>query len=233
MENYFYKLNYETKKALIETLIFVSDEPLTDETIFNLLISMDKENQTPIERSNSEEFQNFVVELKQIIDQINNELVATGRPYHIIRIANGWQFATQKEYGKIVRHFYKSRQVRKLSNAALEVLAIIAYRQPITKPEIEMIRGVNSSETVNSLLEKNLIKISGRKSVLGRPLEYSTTDDFLKLFGLNSLDELPEISEFEEMVKRELNQNENEITLDVSNEQIEQIQANIEKFDLN
>lgn len=233
MENNFYKLNYETKKALIETLIFVSDEPLTDDTIFNLLISMDKENQTPIEHSNSEEFQNFVLELKQIIDQINNELLETGRPYHIIRIANGWQFATQKEYGKIVRHFYKSRQVRKLSNAALEVLAIIAYRQPITKPEIEMIRGVNSNETVNSLLEKNLIKISGRKSVLGRPLEYSTTDDFLKLFGLNSLDELPEISEFEEIVKRELNQNENEITLDVSNEQMEQIQANIEKFDLN
>lgn len=233
MENNFYKLDLETKKAIIETLIFVSDEPLGEDAIFNIVINMDKQNATPIEHSNNPEFQTFVEELNNIIIEINQELDKTNRPYQIIRIAGGWQFATRKEYGRIIRHYYKSKQIRRLSNAALEVLAIVAYRQPITKPEIEMIRGVNSSETVNTLLEKNLIKISGRKSVLGRPLEYSTTEDFLKLFGLNSLNELPEIAEFEELIRRELLQDDSDITLDVSKESIEQVEAKIEGFDLN
>ncbi len=233
MESNFFKLDFDTKKAIIETLIFVSDEPLTDDSIFNIVINLDKENSTPLEHSNNQMFQNFLEELDLIILQINDELEKNNRPYQIIRIANGWQFATRKEFGRIVRHYYKSKQVRRLSNAALEILAIIAYRQPITKPEIEMIRGVNSNETVNSLLEKNLIKISGRKSVLGRPLEYSTTDDFLKLFGLNSLDELPEIADFEELVRRELQLDDSEVTLDVSQEKIEQIESQIEGLELN
>lgn len=233
MESNFFKLDFDTKKAIIETLIFVSDEPLTDDSIFNIVINLDKENSTPLEHSNNQMFQNFLEELDSIIQQINDELEKNNRPYQIIRIANGWQFATRKEFGRIVRHYYKSKQIRRLSNAALEILAIIAYRQPITKPEIEMIRGVNSNETVNSLLEKNLIKISGRKSVLGRPLEYSTTDDFLKLFGLNSLDELPEIADFEELVRRELQQDDSEVTLDVSQEKIEQIESQIEGLELN
>lgn len=233
MENNFFKLDRETKKAIIETLIFITDEPLTDDSIFNILVNLDKENSTPLEHSNNQIFQNFLEDLNSIILQINDELEKNNRPYQIIRIANGWQFATRKEFGRIVRHYYKSKQVRRLSNAALEILAIIAYRQPITKPEIEMIRGVNSNETVNSLLEKNLIKISGRKSVIGRPLEYSTTDDFLKLFGLNSLDELPEIADFEELVRRELQQEDTEITLDVSQEKIEQIDSPIEDLELN
>lgn len=233
MENNFFKLDLETKKAIIETLIFVTDEPLTDDSIFNILINLDKENSTPLEHSNNQIFQNFLEDLNSIILQINDELEKNNRPYQIIRIANGWQFATRKEFGRIVRHYYKSKQVRRLSNAALEILAIIAYRQPITKPEIEMIRGVNSNETVNSLLEKNLIKISGRKSVIGRPLEYSTTDDFLKFFGLNSLDELPEIADFEELVRRELQQEDTEITFDVSQEKIEQIDSPIEDLELN
>ncbi len=232
MENSFFKLDFETQKAIIETLIFVSDEQLTDDSIYNIIINLDKET-TPLEHSNSEDYHNFLTLLNEIIIKINDELDKSNRPYQIIRIANGWQFATRQEYGRIVRYYYKSKQVRRLSNAALEILSIIAYRQPITKPEIELIRGVNSSETVNSLLEKNLIKISGRKSVLGRPLEYSTTDEFLKLFGLNSLDELPEITEFEELVRRELQQDENDITLDVSQDVIEQVEAKIDGLELN
>lgn len=233
MESNFNKLDFENKKAIIETLIFVSDEPLTDDAIFNIVINLDKDNSTPLEHTGNKDYQNFIIELSDIIQKINEELEKSNRPYQIIRIANGWQFATRKEFGRIVRHYYKSKQIRRLSNAALEILAIIAYRQPITKPEIEMIRGVNSNETVNSLLEKNLIKISGRKSVLGRPLEYSTTDDFLKLFGLNSLDELPEIAEFEELVRRELQQDDTEITLDISTESVEPIEAKIEGLELN
>lgn len=233
MESNFFKLDFDTKKAIIETLVFVSDEPLTDESIYSIIMNLDKENTTPLENSNNQVFQNFLEELDAIILQINDELLKSNRPYQIIRIANGWQFATRKEFGRIVRHYYKSKQVKRLSNAALEILAIIAYRQPITKPEIEMIRGVNSNETVNSLLEKNLIKISGRKSVLGRPLEYSTTDEFLKLFGLNSLEELPEIADFEELVRRELQQDDTEVTLDVSQEKIDQVEAKIEGLELN
>lgn len=232
MENNFFKLDLETQKAIIETLIFVSDEQLTDDSIFNIIINLDKET-TPLEHSNSEDYNNFLILLKEIISKINDELDKSNRPYQIIRVANGWQFATRQEYGRIVRHYYKSKQVRRLSNAALEILAIIAYRQPITKPEIEMIRGVNSNETVNSLLEKNLIKISGRKSVLGRPLEYSTTDEFLKIFGLNALDELPEIAEFEELARRELQQEESQITLDISQDKIEQVEAKIDGLELN
>lgn len=233
MKSNFNKLDFETKKAIIETLIFVADEPLKNEQIYNILINLDNDNPTPIEQKLDQDFQNFTNEFEIIVNEINNELESTNRPYQIIKVANGWQFATRKEYGRIVRHFYKSKQIKKLSAAALEVLAIIAYRQPITKPEIEMIRGVNSSETVNSLLEKNLIKISGRKSVIGRPLEYSTTDDFLKLFGLNSLEELPEISEFEELVRRELQQQDRDVTLDISQEKIDKIEAKIDGLEMN
>lgn len=233
MESNFNRLDFETKKAIIETLIFVSDEPLKNEQIYNIIINLDKDTSTPLEQTIDEEFQKFTDELEKIIETINNELELTNRPYQIIKIANGWQFATRKGFGRIVRHYYKSKQVRRLSAAALEVLAIIAYLQPITKPEIEMIRGVNSSETVNSLLEKNLIKISGRKSVIGRPLEYSTTDDFLKMFGLNSLEDLPDISEFEELVRRELEQQDSDVTLDVSQEKIETIEAKLDDLEMN
>lgn len=233
MESNYKKLNIDLKKSIIETLIFVSDEPLSNESIFNILINLDKDNSTPLEQAAHEDIQEFNQELEKLIFEINRELESTNRPYQIIKIANGWQFATKKEYGRIVRHYYKSKQIKRLSSAALEVLAVIAYRQPITKPEIEIIRGVNSSEIVNSLLEKNLIKISGRKSVIGRPLEYSTTNEFLKLFGLNSLDELPEITEFEELVRRELEQQDSTITLDISQEKIDQVEAKIDGLELN
>ena len=103
---------------------------------------------------------------------------------------NGYLFATKPEYAKYVGYLSSEKSKRRLSQAALETLAIIAYKQPITKPELESIRGVNSDYILNTLLEKNLIAIKGRAETIGRPLLYATTDEFLKYFGLNKLSDL-------------------------------------------
>lgn len=233
--NIFFSLDYELQLKIVESILFAADEPIDTHSLYNLLI--DEKRNTIIEEENGDINQKANQALldekfrtiDKLIDDINTQLHETNRPYKIIKIAGGWQFATRKEYGQYVRTYYKTKINRRLSNAALEVLAIIAYKQPITKPEIELIRGVNSNEVVNSILERGLIKISGRKNVLGRPLMYSTTDDFLRIFGLNSLSDLPELSEFEEMVKQEFeNQADDTVTLDLSNDEIENIEAHIE-----
>ena len=99
---------------------------------------------------------------------------------------------TSKNFSNIIK--------KRLTQASIETLSIIAYKQPITKPEIEQIRGVNSSEIINSLVEKNLVESTGRKDVLGKPLLYKTTDNFLKVFGLQTLDDLPRLKDFDEIV---------------------------------
>ncbi|MCK5742261.1 MAG: SMC-Scp complex subunit ScpB [Chlorobi bacterium] len=151
----------------------------------------------PIDESRSPEV--IEILLNELIDGINADLRITNRPYHIIQIAGGWQFATRPEYGELIMRLSKSKSKRRFSQAALETMAIIAYRQPITKPEIEQIRGVNSNEIVNSLIDKKLVEMVGRKDVLGKPLLFSTTSDFLRIFGLNDLDDLPKLRELEEL----------------------------------
>ncbi len=136
---------------------------------------------------------------EKLIDEINADLTATDRPYLITNVASGYQFATRPEYGKLATQFAKSKAKRRLSQAALETLAIIAYKQPISKPEIEKIRGVNSAEIVNTLIDKNFVKSSGRSDGIGKALLFATTDDFLKSFGLNSLEDLPKLRELEEL----------------------------------
>lgn len=155
--------------------------------------------------------------LNELIDEINDDLRITNRPYHIIQIAGGWQFATRPEYGELIMRLSKSKSKRRFSQAALETMAIIAYRQPITKPEIEQIRGVNSNEIVNSLIDKKLVEMVGRKDVLGRPLLFSTTPDFLRIFGLNNLDDLPKLRELEELETEDIMPDSHlEFTIDAS-----------------
>lgn len=137
--------------------------------------------------------------IEDLIDEININLNETGRPYHIINVAGGYQFATRPEYGKLATRLAKAKAKRRLSQATLETLAIIAYKQPISKPEIERIRGVNSAEIVNSLIEKNLVKSAGRSDGLGKAILFATTDEFLKSFGLRSLEDLPKLRELEEL----------------------------------
>lgn len=197
----------EDRKAALEALIFSSEEALSLQSIFRILIindllqgeKSDKKKIAALEQEISERFDFSAGHIVELIDEINSELEASSRPYRIVNFAGGWQFATKPEYGSLVQQIVKSRTKRRLSQAALEVLAIVAYKQPITKPEIEALRGVNSNEVVNALIEKNLVESKGRSKAIGKPLQYGTTDDFLKTFGLASIDELPKLAELEEL----------------------------------
>lgn len=137
-----------------------------------------------------------------LVTEINEELESTGRAFRIVRVAGGYQFATTAMHGELVARLVKSKSKRRLSQAALETLAIIAYRQPVTKPEIEAIRGVSCNEVVNTLLEKNLVTIAGRSDTIGKPLLYGTTDEFLRSFGLHDISDLPKPRELEELMER-------------------------------
>jgi segregation and condensation protein B len=240
MENKkFTELEIEIKKAIIESLIFASDEPVSSETLMKIvLFSNDNNIKVKNGNNNIEDFPELAIkmevmqEIEEIIQLINEDLYKTNRPYQIVSFAGGWQFVTRKEFGRFVHIYYKNKFNRKLSNAALEVLAIIAYKQPITKAEIEQIRGVNSNEVVNSLLDKNFIQIAGRKNVLGHPLMFEVTIDFLKAFGLNSLDDLPKIKEFEDIVLNELSQKDNDFfTFDLSATDLTPIESHIDDDD--
>ncbi len=137
------------------------------------------------------------------IELLNAAYEADGRAFRLIEIAGGYQFSTRGEYGEYVARLYKERTRRRLSGAALESLAIIAYKQPISKNDIENIRGVNCDEVLKSLLEKNLITITGRAETVGRPLLYGTTEDFLRHFGLPRIQDLPRPREIDELMKEE------------------------------
>ncbi len=143
--------------------------------------------------------------IEELIEELNRDFEATGRAFEIVHVASaagstGYQFATRARHGELIARLVKSKSKKRLSQAALETLAIVAYRQPVAKPELEVIRGVNSGEIINKLLEKNLVTIVGRSEAIGKPLLYGTTDEFLRLFGLQSLDGLPKPRELEELM---------------------------------
>lgn len=198
------ELNEIEQKQVIEALIFSADEPLTATQIFNLLVikvsNLKKDaTQQPIQIENAISNEDLINSIAEKIFEINKELAETNRPFGIIEQSGAYQYAVRPEYGELLQQVSRHKIKKRLSQAALEVLAIIAYKQPISKPEIEQIRGVNSNEVVNSLLDKNFIEISGKSENLGRPLLYSTTDEFLRAFGINSIDELPKLKEFDEL----------------------------------
>lgn len=198
----FGKLKRDDQKCVIEALLFSSEDVLPEKTLISYLSGLDGaggNGTTDAEFGdlgvNTKITPDFVAEL---ISEINDELISTSRPFRIVKFAGGWQYATRSEYGELVAGLVKSKSKRRLSQKTLEVLAIIAYKQPVSKPEIDQIRGVHSGELVNSLLEKGLVKIAGRSEALGKPLLYGTTDEFLKAFGINSIDELPKLRDLEE-----------------------------------
>jgi len=178
--------------SIIEALIFSSDEPISPADIMKAIKGIDGED-TQI---TGDDVEKSVEELNAVYDEKNIS-------FHIIKIANGFLFATRSEYAKYIGYLSSEKSKRRLSQAALETLAIIAYKQPITKPELESIRGVNSDYILTTLLEKKLITITGRVETIGRPLLYGTTDEFLKYFGLNKLNDLPKPREIEEIMKDE------------------------------
>ena len=181
----------ESKQHIIEALIFASDEPLTVRQISEILGS--SENGAPRLRVREDD-------VLGIIRELNAEYVRLGRSFRIIQVAGGFQFATMPDFADWLGRLVKERAKRKLSPATLETLSVIAYKQPVTKPEIEAIRGVNADYAIQRLLERGLITIIGRAATAGRPLLYGTTQDFLKHFGLNDLSELPKPREIEEIL---------------------------------
>lgn len=186
---YFMDLETEEKQtrtiteiiSVVEALIFVADEPLTIKVLADVL----EEDRETVEAA--------IEGLKQEYDERESGL-------QLREIAGGWQISTRTEFHEEVRKFLKTRPNAKLSLAALETLAVIAYKQPVTVPEILEIRGVQSASAIKTLLEKRLIITKGHKETVGRPMQYGTSKDFLIQFGLKDLTELPSIEDFEDLV---------------------------------
>jgi segregation and condensation protein B len=181
----FWMMETQELKRIVEALIFAADGPLSAERI---LETLDPQNG---------------FELDVVIDELNREYQESGRAFTIRQVAGGYQIVTQPNYASWIKKLYLGRQKTRLSQAALETLALIAFKQPISRVEIGQIRGVNSDGVIGTLLERKLITISGRSEGVGRPLLYSTTPDFLKYFGLNDLADLPKPREIEELFGKE------------------------------
>lgn len=176
--------------SIIEALIFASDEPLPHSEIIKAIKEIDGDD-TQISND----------DVESAVEKLNNKSSENDSAFKILHIANGFLYATNPEYSKYVGFLSSEKSKRRLSQAALETLSIIAYKQPITKPEIEQIRGVNSDYMMNILLEKNLITIKGRAETVGRPLLYTTTSEFLKYFGLGKITDLPKPREIDEIMQ--------------------------------
>lgn len=170
----------------VEALIFASEKPLTAVEIVELV-------------NNAFGFMDDKVTMDQVetsIDGINEKYQSEFYPFELRQSGGGWQFLTKKEFHSTIAQLNGDKFLKRLSTAALETLAIIAYKQPITKSEIEAIRGVNCDYSIQKLLEKELIIISGRnEQMVGKPLIYATSRHFMDYFGINTSDELPKISE--------------------------------------
>jgi segregation and condensation protein B len=167
--------------AILEALIFAAEEPLTLEDLRDLFPDQEEES------------------LDRALQEIERSYAAAERGLKISRVAGGFTMTTKPEHGSWVRALFRSRNRRRLSRAALETLAIVAYRQPITTPEIQVFRGTDPSGVLQNLLDKKLVRVLGRKKVVGKPIVYGTTREFLAHFGLNSLEDLPTPEEFGEL----------------------------------
>lgn len=166
--------------AAVEALIFVSDEPVSTKLLADVL----REEKGAVEAA---------------IEQLQADNESRGSGLQVREIAGGWQISTRTELHEDVRRFLKTRPSAKLSLASLETLAVIAYKQPVTVPEILEIRGVQSASAIKTLLDKRLIVAKGRKEAVGRPIQYGTSKEFLVQFGLKDLSELPSIEDFEDL----------------------------------
>ena len=170
----------EEISAAVEALVFVSDEPLAVKTIAEIL-----EEDHEIVRS--------------VLENLAEEFNSRAGGLQLREVAGGWQISTRPEFHEEIRRFLKTRPNAKLSLAALETLAVIAYKQPVTVPEILQIRGVQSGSAIKTLLDRRLIVAKGRKETVGRPMMYGTSKEFLLQFGLKDLSELPSIEDFEDL----------------------------------
>ncbi len=176
-------------KAIVESVIFASEEEIGSRQIKEII--------------DSSGLRISVAEIEETVKDLNDEYRKEGRAFEIMSVAGGFSYATRKDYSRFVGKLYEEKQRKKLSQSAIETLSIIAYKQPITRNEIEFVRGVNVDYIVNSLLERDLITIHGRADSPGRPILYGTTKNFLKVLGLNSLEDLPKLKDINEILKSE------------------------------
>jgi segregation and condensation protein B len=172
----------EELKPIIESLIYVSEEPISVKQLAGIL-----EGES-------------VEDIQSAADQLMKEFNARGGGLELRQLAGGYRITTRPELSEYVRRYLKSQPSARLSLAALETLAVIAYKQPITIPEILQIRGVTSTSAIKTLLDRRLIVARGHKQVVGRPMLYGTSKEFLIHFGLNDLSELPSLEDFEDLM---------------------------------
>ncbi|MBN2423504.1 MAG: SMC-Scp complex subunit ScpB [Calditrichaceae bacterium] len=177
------KNNLNKQQKIIECLIFANDGPLPARKIIQI-IGQGTEKQ-----------------IQEQVGVINSKYTKADIPYEIIEVAGGYQMVSKPDYSDWITKLYASRSTSRLTQRALETLAIIAYKQPITKQEMESIRGVNVDGVIRTLIERNLITVTGREKAPGNPLLYGTTKFFLEYFGLNSLEDMPQLKEIDELLK--------------------------------
>ena len=176
--------NLDEVKSILEAILFAASEPISLEQFSQLFDDVS------------------VRQIRQQLMRLRDEYQETNRSFQLIEIANGFQICTDRAYHQWIEKFY-TRQIRvKLSPSALEALAIVAYKQPVTRSEVEEIRGVNSDSVLSSLIEKRMLRIAGRKPGPGRSLLLATTDEFLEQFGLKDLSTLPSMEEIEEILNQ-------------------------------
>ena len=176
--------NLDEVKSILEAILFAASEPISLEQFSQLFDDVS------------------VRQIRQQLMRLRDEYQETNRSFQLIEIANGFQICTSHAYHQWIEKFY-TRQIRvKLSPSALEALAIVAYKQPVTRSEVEEIRGVNSDSVLSSLIEKRMLRIAGRKPGPGRSLLLATTDEFLEQFGLKDLSTLPSMEEIEEILNQ-------------------------------
>jgi segregation and condensation protein B len=171
-------MSQDNTKSAIEALLFANDKPLTIEQAKSVLDNLEP------------------AQIRALIEELRAEYEQSNRGIQIIEVAGGFQMITASNFAPFLKKLFKARHVDRLSKPALETLAIIAYKQPVTKLQIQSLRNVDCDGVIKNLLDKNLIRISGRKKAPGRPYVFSTTRQFLEYFGLKSLDDLPKIEEF-------------------------------------
>lgn len=171
-------------RGIIESLLFVSERPVELDQIKKVLQTVSPST------------------IKSVLVKMKADYEGENRGMVIMEIAGGYQMLSNARYVQYIRDFYKTKHREKLSKPSLESLAIIAYKQPVTRADIELVRGVNSDGVVTHLLDKELIKIIGRKDVPGKPYLYGTTKQFLEYFGLRSLEDMPRLEEFEAMLAK-------------------------------
>jgi len=191
-------------KAALEAIIYAADEPATLDQLATAL----GEDKLPV---------------KAALEQLIASYAAEDRGIEVRAVAGGYKLYTKPQHHDVVRRFIKSlRPPLRLSMPALETLAVIAYKQPVTAPEISEIRGVNTSGVISTLLDKKLITTAGRKEVIGRPILYKTSKEFLMRFGLSDLDELPSLKEFEALAREALGSDE-VVAADISEDQVSEL----------